>query len=184
MKGIVFTEFLDMVDHQIDPDVADQIIEDVEVPSGCAYTAIGTYDYNEMIELVGALSTRTGMPVPDLQKAYGRHLFQVFTQKYPNMFRDDDTAFDVLERVDDTIHREVHKLYPDAELPTFTAMRYDDAWLKLEYTSTRPFADLAEGLIEGCVNHFGRNITIFRYDISPPPQTHSIFVLETMEPLT
>ena len=181
MKGIVFTEFLDMVDHKIAPEVADQIIEDVDVPSGCAYTAIGTYDYGEMIELVGALSERTGVSVADLQKAYGRHLFKVFTKKYPSMFRDGDTAFDVLERVDDTIHREVHKLYPDAELPVFKAARHDNVWLKLDYTANRPFADLAEGLIEGCIEHFGGGIEMHREDFSPPPETRSVFLLETQE---
>jgi hypothetical protein len=178
MKGIVFTEFFDMVDDKMSPEMAEQIIDDVNVESGCAYTAIGTYDYSEMVDLVGALSQRSGVSIPDLQKTYGHHLFGVFVDKYPMMFREGDTAFDVLERVDDTIHREVHKLYPDAELPKFVPTRDNDVSLKLDYTSSRPFADLAEGLIKGCIDHFGEDIIIHREDISPPPQTHTLFTLE------
>ena len=40
MKGIVFTEFLEMVEDQ----------------SGGAYTSVGTYDHNEIFRLVNCLS--------------------------------------------------------------------------------------------------------------------------------
>ena len=34
------------------------------------------------------------------------------------------------------------------------------------YISTRPFADLAEGLIIGCIEHFGEKIDIQRENLS------------------
>jgi len=44
MKGIIFTEFLEMVEDRFSPEIADRIIEAADLPSGGAYTAIGTYD--------------------------------------------------------------------------------------------------------------------------------------------
>jgi len=41
MKGIVFTEFLEMVENKFSPELADRIIEGAEVPSGGVYTAVG-----------------------------------------------------------------------------------------------------------------------------------------------
>jgi predicted homoserine dehydrogenase-like protein len=64
MKGIVFTEFLDMVETTISADAVDDVIEAAGVPSGGAYTAVGTYDHKEMVSLVGALSEVSGHPVP------------------------------------------------------------------------------------------------------------------------
>lgn len=54
MKGVVFTEFLDFVSGALGSDVADDIINDADVPNGGAYTAVGTYPYTEMQALVTA----------------------------------------------------------------------------------------------------------------------------------
>ncbi len=43
MKGIVFTEFLDMVDSVYSPEVVEDIIEASELASAGPYTAVGTY---------------------------------------------------------------------------------------------------------------------------------------------
>jgi len=90
VQGIVFTEFLDMVEDRFTPEVADRMITAAAVPSDGAYT----------------------------------------------------------------IHVEVRKLYPDAELPTFTCDTSTPGRLTMLYRSSRPFADLAEGLIAGCIAHF------------------------------
>jgi len=57
---------------------------------------------------------------------------------------------------------EVRKLYPDAELPRFQASRRADGGLNLLYLSSRHFADLAEGLIEGCAEHFKQPLMVQR----------------------
>jgi hypothetical protein len=56
MKGVVFTEFLEMVEGRFGLAMADRIIEAAQLPSSGAYTAVGTYDYTEMVHLVNALS--------------------------------------------------------------------------------------------------------------------------------
>ena len=38
MKGVVFTEFLEMVEDIFSPDIADQIVEEADLPSGGVYT--------------------------------------------------------------------------------------------------------------------------------------------------
>ena len=52
MKGVVFTEFLEMVEDRFSPEMADRIIEGAELASGGVYTTVGTYDHGEMIQLV------------------------------------------------------------------------------------------------------------------------------------
>jgi len=60
MKGIVFTEFLEMVEAKFSPEMTDRIITESKVPSGGAYSAVGTYDHEEIVALVQALSRATG----------------------------------------------------------------------------------------------------------------------------
>ncbi len=52
MKGMVFTEFLEMVEDRFSPEIADRIITASDLRSGGAYTAVGTYEHSEMIQLV------------------------------------------------------------------------------------------------------------------------------------
>ena len=75
MKGIVFREFIDVVEVQAGEDVVDDMIGKANPASGAAYTAVGKYDWKEMVDLVVALSEITSTPVPDLIHVFGRHLF-------------------------------------------------------------------------------------------------------------
>ena len=162
MKGVVFTEFLDMVEGLFSADMVDDIIEDSAVPSGGAYTSIGTYPHQEMVALIGALSQRSAMPVPDLLRAYGQHLFGRFYASYPSFFTDVHDALSFLAGIEDIIHAEVLKLYPDAQLPRFETEHRSDNQLVLLYESNRHFEDLAEGLMLGCIAHFAERIDIER----------------------
>jgi hypothetical protein len=72
----------------------------------------------------------------------------------------------MLKTIDNHIHVEVRKLYPDAELPVFEYQQPDEDHLILTYNSPRGFADFALGLIEGCIQHFGDTVEIERKDLS------------------
>ena len=160
MKGIVFTEFLEMVEEKFSPAVVDDIIAACDLPSGGSYTAVGTYEHDEIVQLVGALSRLTGQPVPDLLRAFGRHLFGRFAAIYPQFFRGVHSAFAFLMNIETHIHAEVKKLYPDAELPSFECHLPGADRMEMVYRSSRPFAALAEGLITGCAEHFAEHISI------------------------
>lgn len=164
MKGIVFTEFLEMVEDKFSPDIADQVIDDCELPSGGVYTAVGTYDHAEMVSMVTELSRLTVTPVPELLKTFGHHLFSRFAVLYPEFFGATDSAIDFLAGIEDVIHAEVRKLYPDAELPRFDIEQHAPDDLTMIYHSNRHFGDLAEGLIRGCIDHFGAQLDVARED--------------------
>ncbi|MER0439413.1 heme NO-binding domain-containing protein [Emticicia sp. W12TSBA100-4] len=159
MKGIVFTEFIEMVESKFGFDMMDDIIESANLPSGGIYTAVGTYDHTEMVQLVIGLSKRTEIPVDLLLKTYGKHLFRVFTTSYSHFFKNIDNVFDFFEQIDRYIHVEVQKLYPDAELPKFDTLRTDDT-LEMLYQSDRKMADLADGLIEAAIEYFQEAATV------------------------
>jgi hypothetical protein len=62
VKGVVFTEFLEMVEEKFSPAVADSVIEQSTLASGGAYTTLGTYDHQEMLQLVTNLATKPVYP--------------------------------------------------------------------------------------------------------------------------
>ncbi len=154
MKGIVFTEFMEMVESQFGYAMVDQIIEDSKLPSGGIYTSIGTYDHSEIVALLMNLSKRTEIEPPVLLKAFGKYLFDTFLKTYPHFFEEANNSIDFLQSIDNYIHVEVLKLYPDAKLPTFTTDVQDDGSLVMTYFSERKMSALAEGLIEKSIAHY------------------------------
>jgi len=177
MKGIVFTEFLEMVEVRFSADMVDDIIDDANLPSGGAYTAVGTYPHTEMVALAGALSQRSGMAVPDLLLTFGEHLFGCFVKNYPAFFTGASDAFLFLSGIENIIHTEVRKLYPNAELPRFEVEQHDAQRLVLVYDSRRHFEDLADGLMHGCIAHFGGGISIARETLGEGDARRERFIL-------
>ncbi|MDP0491331.1 MAG: heme NO-binding domain-containing protein [Verrucomicrobiota bacterium JB023] len=154
MKGIIFTEFLTLVENQWDEDMVDDIIDDCDLPSGGAYTAVGTYDHKEIVDLVMALSARTQIEVPTLLQVYGKYLFSKLASHYPQFISKAGGVLEFLEGVEHYIHVEVRKLYPEAELPSFETSRLGPNQLEMIYRSSRHLDDVCHGLIEGCLEFF------------------------------
>ncbi|MCR9244600.1 MAG: heme NO-binding domain-containing protein [bacterium] len=154
MKGVVFTELLAMAEQRYGIEVLDTVLLAAGLDHGGAYTAVGSYDWREFQTICDALAEQVGLTAPELLRSYGQHLFGVFAARYPAFFADTASPFDFLENVEALIHPEVRKLYPDADLPRFEVERTTTG-LRMRYVSKRPFAELARGLLEGCMQHFG-----------------------------
>ena len=177
MKGIVFTEFLSMVENAFGLEVTDSVITSSKVKNKGAYTSVGTYDHRDILQLVSQLSILIGTPIPSLVKSFGKHLHGVFVRKFPEFYLAKSDCFEFLKSVDSFIHVEVKKLYPDAELPTFDFEQRDSNTLILRYESKRPFALLAEGLICGAIAHYGQKISLETLDTSKGQGTSCQFTL-------
>ena len=154
MKGIVFTEFLEMVESKFGYEMVDHIIEESKLESNGIYTSVGTYHHSEIVQLLTNLSSKAEADPMVLLKAFGEYLFDTFLRTYPQFFAAEDNAFDFLKSIDSHIHVEVQKLYPDATLPKFDTEEQEDGTLIMIYKSERKMAALAEGLIEKAIVHY------------------------------
>lgn len=177
MKGVVFTELIDMVEATFGADMMDDVFDDCELKSGGAYTAVGTYDHTELLEIVGVLSKHSDIPVRDLVHKYGHHLFSRFHALMPQFFDGPKSAFEFLESVHGYIHVEVKKLYPDASLPSLKTERQGDNKLIMIYKSQCPFADFAHGLMQGCLDFYKETIAIEGEDKNTDGEFCRVFTL-------
>lgn len=182
MLGLVFTEFVELVEEKFSPETADAVLTDVAPPHGGAYTAVGYYPHEEMVAMVGALSQRTGVPVPDLVKAFGGHLLQRFEQAHGGMFSKHAGLFDFVASIDGEIHVEVHKLYDQATLPRFKVLSRDSQVMRMLYQSPRAMEQLAQGLLEGAAAHYGEACRISHAPYSGPEGTGVLFTLDKSAP--
>lgn len=178
MKGIVLIELLKMAERALGEDAVDQIIDSCKLPSGGAYTAVGRYSCDELMALVQAISDHSGVASADLKRQFGQCMLAHFAENYSHFFADKPDALAMLEAVENEVHVEVRKLYPDAELPRFESERLDgqDA-LRLTYHSPRDLGDFCQGMVEACVAHFGTPAQIDRCDLGTPGETVAEFTV-------
>ena len=160
MKGIVFTEFLDLVEQKFGLEMVDDIIEESNLESQGIYTSVGTYSFSEMLALLTNLSSRTAIPVDDLLLVYAEHFFGVIEKSYPGLLATYKDPIEMISSIENHIHVEVRKIYPDAELPTFTTLEKSDNSLILLYKSSRAMYSFGLGLMNKTFEHFNSTATI------------------------
>ena len=158
MKGVVFTQFLELVEDKFGFDINDEMIENSGV-SG-VYTQAGNYPASELLEMVNALSKLTNISTNDLVLTYGEHLFSTLISLYSEPIKKYKSTFEFISNVEKVVHPEVKKLYPDSDLPTFELMSKTDNEMKIIYKSTKPLMDFAKGLMLGCSKHYKEDIEI------------------------
>lgn len=177
MKGMIFTEFLEMIEEQHGLALKHQVIRDADVTDGGAYTSVGNYDHQELVALITALAAATGRPAHALFQQFGQRLFEYFVRNYGHFFRSATGCFEFLSRTESYLHVEVRKLYSDAQLPAFRTLSHESSRLVMEYQSPRPLAAFAEGLVRACILHFKEPVDLRVDDLSAGKGTAARFTL-------
>ena len=160
MKGIVFTEFLEMVEQEFGLQVVDNIITKSNLPSEGAYTSVGTYDFLEMQQLLVHLSEDTNIPIQDLLFAYGKFFFATLENNHRDIFSLYSSPLTMLASIENHIHVQVRKIYPGAELPTFKIIKQEEDYLEMMYYSERSMYMFAKALMEKTFEHYHENSKI------------------------
>lgn len=83
MKGLLFTELLEMVEEDFGYNTANDIVLRSNLSSGGIYTASRSYHRAEMSVLFEQLHQQTMVPFEQLSAAFGRRLCQRIAQVYP-----------------------------------------------------------------------------------------------------
>ncbi len=160
MKGIIFTEFLDLVETKFGLEMVDKILTSSDLESGGIYTSVGTYSFSEMLQLLQHLSTNTGIAKDDLLQAYAEHFFSVIEDSYPGLLATYKDPIEMLASIENHIHIEVKKIYPEAELPTFEIIKKTKNELTMVYKSSRAMHHFGLGLMHKTFAHFNAKASI------------------------
>lgn len=160
MKGIVFTEFLELVEDKFGLEMVDSMITNSDLESEGIYTAVGTYSFSEMLQLLQHLSEKTNLSIDKLLLVYAEHFFGVIEESYPGLLATYKDPIDMLSSIENHIHVEVRKIYPDAELPTFEIEEKTENSLTMIYKSSRAMHHFGLGLMNKTFEHFNSKATI------------------------
>lgn len=177
MKGVVFKSFEAFIEERWSDNLSDQALSVDGLSTAGAYTTVGDYPHSDIITMAAFVAQKAGIPVSELVRDFGEYLFHVLAGAHADLVASFSSCIDLLSSIESVIHRDVRKLYSNAQLPRFDVENRDgDHSLRLVYRSARPFADLAEGLIAGAFDHYGvkGKSSLVRYDVSSDG-THAIF---------
>ena len=159
MKGVIFNVVQEVIEELYDTDSWDDLL-DAAVLDG-AYTALGDYADEELVAIVGAASAATGLGVDDVLRLVGHHALPKLASRLPESMTRADDPFAFIRRVNDIIHPEVLKIYPQAAPPAFEFDDHPDGLL-VRYLSARNLPALAEGLLSGVSMLFDVEVTVVR----------------------
>jgi len=157
MKGVLFNVVEDVVTGALGADAWDDVI-DASGASG-AYTSLGNYPDTDLVAIVGAVADALEMSTADTLRLAGRLGFEPLAARAPELLAGHAGWRSVLLALDDIIHPEVLKIYPDADVPRFEVTTDGDA-LVVAYTSERRMCALADGLAVGCGAWYGEVVQV------------------------
>ncbi|MDW2459148.1 heme NO-binding domain-containing protein, partial [Vibrio sp. 1249-1] len=82
MKGIIFTEFMELVESKFGLEVLDQVLE-LSDDEG-VYTSVGSYDHRDLVKLIVNLSKVSDIPPEQLQEVFGESVFLNLLRSIPS----------------------------------------------------------------------------------------------------
>lgn len=160
MKGIVFNLLSELIEKEFGLETLEKVINAANATDEGAYTAGETYPDEELFRLVTALSKETQVDPQILIKTFGQFMFPKLAAAYPVFIKDDMDLKTFLKTIDEVIHVEVNKLYPNASTPQISYEEPNEHHMILNYRSARKLCALSEGLIIGAAKHFNESITL------------------------
>ena len=159
MKGIVFVEFLEMIEEEFGLETVQSIIDGCDLDSNGIYTSVGTYSHKEFFEILDKISELKGIEKDKILISFGKYFLTVASKSYPDFFKTNN-VFEFLQSIDNYIHPNVLKLYPEAELPRFEHVQINSNQMKLRYFSSRKMSKFAEGLIVEAGKYFNQELNV------------------------
>jgi hypothetical protein len=158
MQGVIFNLAEQVVTDAHGADLWDDVLEAAGVEG--AYTSLGSYPDAEFDALVTALVLRLGVDPTAVVRQVGEGAMPLLAQRYPQFFAAHSCTRSFLLTLNDIIHPEVRKLYPDADVPEFTFQVRDQDVLVVEYFSRRKLCSLAAGFVHGAAAHYGERVNL------------------------
>jgi len=160
MQGSIYTAFSDMVIEQMGMEQWNELIEQTLPPSHGVYTSGAQYQDSELINMVNALSNKTGIEHEQLMEKFGLFLFKKLYDSSPVDVSNLENLKSFLLAIDKVIHVEVKRLHPNAYLPSFEYENLNEDTLIMYYRSKRKLCHVSIGLIFGAADQFNETITI------------------------
>jgi predicted hydrocarbon binding protein len=160
LKGIVFVKLSEFVEETWGLTLWDELLQESDLDSGGIFTSVGLFGDQEFFSLVALIASKKAITVEKAQKAFGEWMFKELYALAPPGAHNFVDVFEFLHGVQNIIHVEVKKLYPDALIPEFDFLFESEKILRFHYKSPRKLCHFCEGLVYGLSKHVNQKVTV------------------------
>ncbi|MBI5512437.1 MAG: heme NO-binding domain-containing protein [Deltaproteobacteria bacterium] len=175
MKGVIFK----LLEHIVVAEHGEDAWDEVLSSSGLdgAYTSVGSYDHEDLHRLLGALQRCVSPPPAEPLRWFGRRALPLLAASHAEFFTGHTSLRSFLLSLNHTIHPEVQRFHPGAEVPAFTFDTSSDEVLVLRYRSARRLCAFGFGLLEGAAEHYHEAVRISEPECVLRGQPDCVFVV-------
>ena len=159
MHGIVFEELREFVWRSYGPETWSELLA-AAVPDRRFYAPDAGYPDEELEALVAEISDRTGVTRGDLLHSFGTFVAPTLLDLYRPMLDPGWNLLELLENVEETIHRVVRLDDPTASPPRLRVERTGDERVLIHYDSGRRMCDFAKGIVDGLQDEYGQRVAV------------------------
>lgn len=142
MKGLLFTELLEMVEEDYGYTVANSMLLKADLPSGGIYSPARIYHWHELNTMMAHLHQQTRVPIDLLAKSFGRHLCRRILIAHPQQKNYINRIFALITK--------------KSEAPVFRHISSDDKSLTLLYNPAVTGHCFTNSVIKGYLEHLQR----------------------------
>lgn len=120
----------------------------------------------DLRRLLAGVARPAGLTDEELLRRFGRRLLPRFAALYPAVFAGVRSWRELLLGTLPTVHEQLQKLLPEAEFPSLTCRPLSADAVEVDYRSPRDLGPLAEGMLLGCLDHFGATGRVSREEVN------------------
>ena len=159
MRGIIYCELHEYLEGRLGRAVWSRIREEAGAPER-RYRVAESYPDEELVALVLATSSITGVSLAATLEDFGVHLAPVLANTYSTFIRPTWRTLDLLENTEEIIHKAVRVATPGADPPRLHCIRSGPGEVHITYTSERRMCALAKGLVRGVAGLYEETVAI------------------------
>jgi hypothetical protein len=159
MHGIIFTSLKKYATTKLGPEAWTRLLDESNL-AGRVYLPTGGYDDKEILTLVSTASRVTGKPIQVLLEDFGEFIVPDLISIYRAMVRPEWRTLDLIDNVENTIHKAVRLRDKSATPPTLVVSRPSRNEVVVVYSSSRRLCGVAKGIIKGVASHYGERIAL------------------------
>jgi len=163
MHGIIFQQLQLFVTKNYSNKQWTDLLDSVNL-SGKFYLPTQVYPDAELVSIVVKASEVTKMPVPDILEAFGEFIAPSLLKIYAASINSEWNTIDLLEHVENTIHKAVRFADKAATPPELGCTRKSPVKVEIDYSSKRKMIEVGIGIIKAISKIKNEKVDIKRVD--------------------
>jgi len=159
MHGIIFAELQNYAETKHGQGTWNALLRNAGLENK-VYLPIKEYPDAEVVALVGAASSMTGLSIAEVLENFGEFIAPSLMKMFGHLLLPEWKTIDVIDNTEGTVHTVVRVKNPGAKPPQLRTVRRGPDEVVLVYTSPRQMCELAIGIGKGLAKHFKETITV------------------------